>query len=72
VLLGATELGLAASVLSQPLEIAFTRRFLRDRVLAGAVNPQLLLRVGWPPAGAPEIPATPRRPVVETVTRFPR
>lgn len=62
-LLAATELGLASSVLSQPLEIAFARRLVRDRVLGGALCPQLLFRLGWPPAGAAEIPATPRRPV---------
>ncbi|HTK66358.1 MAG TPA: NAD(P)H nitroreductase [Pseudonocardia sp.] len=71
VLLTATELGLASSVLSQPLEIPFTRRFVRDRVLGGALCPQLLFRVGWAPAGAAEIPATPRRPVAEVVTRAP-
>lgn len=67
VLLAATELGLASSVLSQPLEIPFTRRFVRDRVLGGALCPQLLFRIGWPPVGAAEIPATPRRPVGEVI-----
>ena len=72
VLLQATELGLASSVLSQPLEIAFTRRFVRDRVLGGALCPQLLFRIGWLPAGAAAIPATPRRPVKETMVRPPK
>jgi hypothetical protein len=72
VLLRATELGLASSVLSQPLEIPFTRRFVRDRVLGGVLSPQLLFRVGWPPAGAASIPATPRRPVTEVIARTPR
>ncbi len=65
VLLAATGLGLASSVLSQPLEIPATRRLVRDGVLGGTLCPQLVIRVGWPPAGAPPLPATPRRPVSE-------
>lgn len=67
VLLAATGLGLAGSVLSQPLEVPVTRRLVRDGVLGGTMCPQLVIRVGWPPAGAPPLPATPRRPVSETL-----
>lgn len=72
VLLRATELGLGSSVLSQPLEVPATRRLVRDQVLGGTLSPQLVLRIGWPPAGEPEIPASPRRPVTDTVERLPR
>jgi nitroreductase len=67
VLLAATTLGLAACPLSQPLEIGSTRRMLRDDVLDGTLSPQLVLRLGWPPAG-PSLPATPRRPFAATAT----
>jgi hypothetical protein len=66
VLLHATELGLATCPLSQPLEIGSTRRVLRDRVLGGTLSPQIVIRVGWAPSGPP-LPATPRRPVDETI-----
>jgi nitroreductase len=61
VLLTATTLGLATCPLSQPLEIGSTRRILRDDVLGGTLSPQLILRLGRPPAG-PSLPATHRRP----------
>ena len=72
VLLHCTDMGLASSVLSQPLEVPATRRLVRDRVVDGTVCPQLLIRVGWPPSGTGEVPQTPRRPVVETVEHVPR
>ena len=64
VLLHATLLGLATCPLSQVLEVADTRRVLRDDVLDGAIAPQLVLRLGFPTSAAP-LPATPRRPVAE-------
>jgi nitroreductase len=67
VLLRATELELATCPLSQPLEVADTRETLRDDVLHGTLSPQLILRIGWPPAGLPTIPPTPRRPLTELV-----
>jgi nitroreductase len=67
VLLRATELELATCPLSQPLEVADTRQTLRDVVLHGTLSPQLILRIGWPPAGAPAIPPTPRRRLTEIV-----
>jgi nitroreductase len=67
VLLRATELELATSPLSQPLEVADTRTTLREAVLHGTLSPQLILRVGWPPAGRAAVPPTPRRPLTELV-----
>ena len=65
-LLVATRDGLASSVLSQPLEVDDTRAFLRQHVVrASPWHPQLLLRLGWLPAGTPPLPPTPRRPLEE-------
>lgn len=64
VLLQATLFGLATCPLSQVLEVADTRRVLRDDVLDGAIAPQLVLRLGFSSAPAP-LPATPRRPIAE-------
>jgi Nitroreductase family len=61
VLLAATGLGMATTPLSQPLEVEETRRALRQDVLRIPEHPQLVVRVGWPAAGAAELPATPRR-----------
>jgi hypothetical protein len=67
VLLRATELELASCPLSQPLEVADTRQTLRDVVLHGTLSPQLILRIGWPPAGLPAVPPSPRRPLSDIV-----
>jgi nitroreductase len=61
VLLAATQLGLATTPLSQALEVEAVRRAIRRDVLHSVENPQLLIRVGWPVADAPELPPTPRR-----------
>jgi len=66
VILQANLLGLASCPLSQVLEVDDTRRVLRDDVLDGAISPQLVLRLGFPPPGAP-LPATPRRPIAEVL-----
>lgn len=66
-LLGATELGLATCPLSQPLEIADTRRVIRDDVLDGAAVPQLIIRLGWAPTSAGQLPFTPRRDVRDVI-----
>jgi hypothetical protein len=66
VLLHATTLGLATCPLSQPLEVDATRIAIRDTVLGGTLSPQLVLRIGWAPAG-PDLPSTPRRPIGQTV-----
>jgi hypothetical protein len=67
VLLGATELGLATCPLSQPLEIADTRRVLRDDILDGAAVPQLVIRLGWAPTTAAPLPHTPRRELDQVI-----
>jgi nitroreductase len=70
VLLHATGLGLATCPLSQPLEVGTSRQVLQDEVLGGSASPQLVLRVGWAPAGAP-LPPTPRRPIDDSIERLP-
>ena len=63
-LLAATRDGLASSLLTQPLEVDHVRAFLRERVLTSRLwYPQLILRIGWLPAGTPQLPPTPRRPL---------
>lgn len=58
VLLVACQLGLQASYLNQPVQVQSLRP--RLRALAGAGQPQALLRFGYP---LDEIPPAPRRPV---------
>lgn len=60
VLLLATTLGLASSPFSEPLEVEGTRDLLRDEMLGGTLSPQMVLRVGWPPATGPALPQTAR------------
>lgn len=60
--LRATRTGLSVVPLSQPLEIPATRAELRAQ-LADALEPHLLVRVGWQAIGRSELPSTPRRPV---------
>jgi nitroreductase len=64
VLLTATNLGLAASMFSQPIEVPAVREQLR-LALGRHAPPQMLLRFGY----AVEAPASPRRPVSEVVVR---
>lgn len=59
----ATQLGLAASPLTQVVEVATTRDRLR-RELDLMLYPDVLLRIGH----APATPATRRRPLVDTVS----
>ncbi|MFL6123601.1 Acg family FMN-binding oxidoreductase [Actinophytocola sp.] len=66
-LLTATGLGLASCPLSQPLEIADTRRRVRDHVLGGTAEPQLVIRLGWAPTSAAPLPATARRDVDDVI-----
>jgi hypothetical protein len=60
VLLTATAEGLAASFLSQVVEVEQTRDQLR-RLILGSHSPRVVLRIGrgWP------VPSTPRRPVAD-------
>ncbi|WP_112274071.1 Acg family FMN-binding oxidoreductase [Lentzea terrae] len=69
VLLEATSAGLATCPLSQPLEVVETKELVRDRVLGGSTCPQLVIRVGWAGFNADPLPATPRRPVVDVLSR---
>ncbi|NMH99319.1 NAD(P)H nitroreductase [Pseudonocardia sp. K10HN5] len=61
VLLAATRQGLATTPLSQALAVAHTRRRLREDILRTPDNPQLIIRMGWAPDCAAELPPTPRR-----------
>ncbi|GAA3625021.1 NAD(P)H nitroreductase [Microlunatus ginsengisoli] len=65
VLLEATRQGLASCPLSQVLEVEQSRAVVAADVLGGSLCPQLLLRIGWAPETP--LPATPRRPVSETI-----
>jgi nitroreductase len=65
VLLTACRLGLQASYLNQPVEIAALRSKLRD--ITGEGFPQIVLRLGYP---GDELPATPRRPLGEIIEQI--
>jgi hypothetical protein len=67
VLLAATRFGLATDPISQPLEVAATRRQLRTSVLGDAAEPQVLLRMGWAPMSTIPVPLTGRRAVADTL-----
>ncbi|MHA6794248.1 Acg family FMN-binding oxidoreductase [Pseudonocardia bannensis] len=71
ILLYATTLELGSSPLSQPLEIGSTRAVLQQQVLGGTLSPQLVIRVGWPPATGPVPPLTPRRELADTTMLLP-
>lgn len=70
VLLTITEIGLAATPLSQPLEIDELRHLIRQRVIPSNTFPQLVIRVGWAPVTAAPLPESPRRPLAEVVERL--
>ncbi len=67
VLLAATGRGLAASPLGQAIDVDSTRALLAGAA-GGMGHIQMLVRVGYPPAGARPLAATPRRPVEEFFT----
>lgn len=69
VLLTATALGLSSCPITEPLEIPETRAMVRTTLFDDEEYPQMLLRVGWAPVNADPLPATPRWPVSEIVTR---
>ncbi|MCP2258529.1 hypothetical protein LX15_002227 [Streptoalloteichus tenebrarius] len=71
VLLTAELHGLAASPLSQALEVPSTRESVRRDVLDGKGFPQLVLRVGFRPPGSLPPLLTPRRPVREVLREVP-
>jgi hypothetical protein len=66
VLLTATTLGIASSVLSEVVEVPGARALLHELV-APAGFPQLTVRLGLNASG-PELPTTPRRPCSEVIT----
>jgi hypothetical protein len=61
VLLAATRAGLATTALSQAIEVEYTRRQLAEEVLGIPDQPQLVIRIGWAPHGAGDLPTTARR-----------
>lgn len=61
VLLVATDLGLASTALSRPLEPDRTRASLGREFTGPQLFPQLVLRFGWPRPGSADLPPTPRR-----------
>ena len=63
VLLTATVQGLATTPLSQPLELPRLRLLMTDRDVSA--YPQVVLRIGYGPAGVP----SPRRPLDDVVDR---
>jgi hypothetical protein len=63
VLLAATDMGLSTTPLSQAVEIEHTRRQLARAVPGLRGCPQLVIRLGYPAAGAATLPTTPRRPL---------
>ena len=67
-LLTATARGLATCLVSEVLEVMETRKMLQSEIFDDRHYPQMLMRVGWAPADADPLPATPRRPVSDRVT----
>ena len=69
-LLIATTRGLATCLVSEVLEVVETRKMLQSEIFDDRHHPQMLVRVGWAPVDAEPLPATPRRPVGDRVTRL--
>ncbi len=69
-LLTATVRGLATCPVSEVLEVAETRAMVRSEIFDDRYYPQMLLRIGWAAPQANPLPATPRRPLSERVTRL--
>ena len=67
VLLSATALGLASCPVTEPLEITETRDAVQIEVFGISGFPQMLLRIGWAPVNADQLPPTPRRPLNDIV-----
>jgi nitroreductase len=62
----AQRLGLATSAMTQALDLPGVRNRVR-MLMSWPDHPQMILRVGWPPA-ADTTPRTPRRPVAAVLT----
>lgn len=69
VLLTATDLGLATTPLSQPLEVANTRAAISDHIVGPQLFPQIVLRVGWAQPGSSEPTPSSRRNIEHVVRR---
>ncbi len=67
-LLTATTVGLATCPASEPLEISSVRDAVQAEAFGMGSFPQMLLRLGWASVNADPLPATPRRPLSESVT----
>lgn len=65
-LVRAEELGLATSLISQPVDFPGVRERVRA-LMSWTDHPHMVLRVGWPPEGAAP-PLTPRRAVADVTT----
>ncbi|MHA6781916.1 Acg family FMN-binding oxidoreductase [Pseudonocardia saturnea] len=61
VLLTATDLGLATTPLSQPLEVTDTRAAVSAHIVGPQLFPQIVLRVGWAQPASPDLAPTQRR-----------
>jgi hypothetical protein len=48
-----------------------TRTTIRDHLLDGAAEPQVILRVGWADAAEPQLPRSPARNAETTVGYLP-
>jgi nitroreductase len=70
-LLSATALGLASCAITEPLRSPRDRVALACEVFDAEANPHMLIRIGSPLPGAPQLPAAPRRPLAETTTWAP-
>ncbi|RSM38103.1 NAD(P)H nitroreductase [Amycolatopsis balhimycina DSM 5908] len=65
-LLTATAFGLSACPLTEPLELPEVRDTVTERVTGGSF-PQMVLRIGWAPANADPLTATPRRALADVL-----
>ncbi|MEV6339375.1 NAD(P)H nitroreductase [Nocardia vinacea] len=67
VLLTATNIGLATCLLTEPLETPTLRDRIRVGVLDNYGYPQAVIRIGWAPTSAEQLPLTPRRTVEDVL-----
>ncbi|WP_330257300.1 NAD(P)H nitroreductase [Nocardia sp. NBC_00565] len=70
VLLTATNVGLATCLMTEPLEIPTLRHRVRVGVLDDYGYPQAVIRIGWAPTSAEQLPVTPRRAVEDVLDPF--
>ncbi|MET8846860.1 NAD(P)H nitroreductase [Amycolatopsis sp. NPDC004625] len=66
VLLTANAFGLSSCPLTEPLELPDVRDTVTEHVTGGSF-PQMVLRIGWAPANAEPLPATPRRDLADVL-----